>query len=152
MTGTIGYMAPECHRKGKASKESDVYSFGVVALEMACGRRSIEPKYDENEASLVAWVWEAYENQRLFDLVDKKLSKDFDFKEMECLLIVGLWCAHPIDTVRPSIKQAMQVLNFDTALPNLLSKITIPMYDIPNIPILKTREAYSSHLSITVPR
>ncbi|GLT98022.1 hypothetical protein SLE2022_155550 [Rubroshorea leprosula] len=152
MAGTIGYMAPECHRTGKASKETDVYSFGVVALEMACGRRSIEPKYDENEASLVAWVWEAYENQRLFDVVDKKLSKDFDFKEMECLLIVGLWCAHPIDTVRPSIKQAMQVLNFDTALPKLPSKITIPMYDIPYIPILKTGEAYSSHMSITVPR
>ncbi|MBA0867758.1 hypothetical protein Goshw_003737 [Gossypium schwendimanii] len=33
-----------------ASEESDVYSFGVVALEIACGKRSIEPKFHELDA------------------------------------------------------------------------------------------------------
>ncbi|GLT47419.1 hypothetical protein SLA2020_211190 [Shorea laevis] len=70
LAGTMGYMAPECHRTGKASKESDIYSFGVVALEIACGRRSIEPRYEEDRASLVAWVWQAYGNRRLLDVVD----------------------------------------------------------------------------------
>ncbi|GKV19686.1 hypothetical protein SLEP1_g29911 [Rubroshorea leprosula] len=50
-------MAPKCHITGKASKESDVYNFGVVALEVACGRRSIDSSCDE---LLVAWVWEAH--------------------------------------------------------------------------------------------
>lgn len=34
LAGTLGYMAPEYVRTGKASKESDVYSFGVVAIEI----------------------------------------------------------------------------------------------------------------------
>ncbi|GLT98020.1 hypothetical protein SLE2022_155530 [Rubroshorea leprosula] len=152
LAGTIGYMAPECHRTGKASKESDVYSFGVVALEVACGRRSIESRDDGDQASLVAWVWEAYGNERLLDVVDKKLSKDFDLLEMECLLIVGLWCVHPIDSMRPSIKQATQVLNFEAKLPNLPNKMPMPKYDIPKISIIKTSEPCSPNMSITVPR
>ena len=44
LAGTMGYMDPECVITGKASKESDVYSFGIVALEIACGRKPIDPK------------------------------------------------------------------------------------------------------------
>nr|GEX66243.1 hypothetical protein [Tanacetum cinerariifolium] len=49
IAGTLGYMAPECVVTGKASKESDVFSYGVVALEIACGRKPIEHKVQENE-------------------------------------------------------------------------------------------------------
>ncbi|TYH33397.1 hypothetical protein ES332_D13G056200v1 [Gossypium tomentosum] len=113
LAGTMGYMAPECVSSGKVSKESDVYSFGIVALEIACGRRSIEPEYEESKASLVAWVWDSYGNQRLLDVVDQKLCMVFDDKQIECLLIVGLWCVHPDPSSRPSIRQAIQVLNFE---------------------------------------
>ncbi|GKV51888.1 hypothetical protein SLEP1_g58507 [Rubroshorea leprosula] len=122
LAGTMGYIAPECYRTGMATKESDVYSFGIVALEIACGRRSIEYKHDEHLSSLVAWVWEAYGNQMLLDVADKKLSAEFNVKEMECLLLVGLWCAHPSHGMRLSIRQAIQVLNFEAALPNLPKK------------------------------
>jgi hypothetical protein len=49
LTGTMGYMAPECVTTGKASKESDVYSFGIVALEIACGRKPIKPSAPEDQ-------------------------------------------------------------------------------------------------------
>ncbi|KAI5333146.1 hypothetical protein L3X38_023276 [Prunus dulcis] len=42
LAGTMGCMAPDYVNTGKASK---VYSFGVVALEIACGREPIDPKY-----------------------------------------------------------------------------------------------------------
>ncbi|GLU08941.1 hypothetical protein SLE2022_258220 [Rubroshorea leprosula] len=147
LAGTIGYIAPECHKTGKASKESDVYSFGVVALEIACGRRSIDRECDEH---VVDWVWEAYGNQTLLDVADKKLSTDFIVEEMECLLLVGLWCTHPSPNMRPSIRQAIQVLNFEAPLPNLPSKSSIPNYDIPDTSVIKTNEP--SSLSITIPR
>ncbi|KAG8490462.1 hypothetical protein CXB51_015939 [Gossypium anomalum] len=38
----VGHIALECLSSGKASEEPDVYNFGVVALEIACGKRSIE--------------------------------------------------------------------------------------------------------------
>ncbi|GLT42187.1 hypothetical protein SLA2020_162030 [Shorea laevis] len=151
LAGTRGYIAPECHRTGKASKESDVYSFGIVALEIACGRKSIGRRYDEDQASLVDWVWKAHGDQMLLVVVDKKLSTNFNVKEMECLLLVGLWCAHPSPNMRPSIRQAIQVLNFEASLPNLPNKIPTPNYDnIPNTSIIKTSELGS--LSITIPR
>ncbi|GKV26643.1 hypothetical protein SLEP1_g35908 [Rubroshorea leprosula] len=157
LAGTMGYIAPECHTTGKASKESDVYSFGVVALEITCGRKSIEYRYDEdeNQAPLVVWVWEAYGNQMLLDVVDKKLGNNFNEKEMECLIVVGLWCAHPIRSMRPSIRQALHVLNFEAPLPSLPARMPIPKYDIPGTSTIKTSEPYLTNdlnMSITIPR
>ncbi|KAE8692693.1 putative Concanavalin A-like lectin protein kinase family protein [Hibiscus syriacus] len=119
LAGTMCYMPPECISSEKASKEIDVYCFGVVALEIACSRRSIEPKYEESRASLVAWVWDLYGKRWLLDAAEPKLSVDFDAREMECLLTVGLWFVHPDQNLRPSIRQAIQVLNFEAPLPKL---------------------------------
>ncbi|XP_031272071.1 L-type lectin-domain containing receptor kinase IX.1-like isoform X2 [Pistacia vera] len=129
LAGTRGYMAPECLKTKKTSKASDVFSFGVVALEIACGRRSIEHKYEEDQVSLVPWVWESYRNERLPDIADKKLCMNFDVKQMECLLIVGLLCAHPDRNQRPSIRQVIQFLNFELALPNLPPNMPASNYD-----------------------
>lgn len=52
-------------------------------------------------------------------------------KQIECLMIVGLWCSHPDHTSRPSVRQAIQVLTLEAALPNLPLKIPIPMYQEP---------------------
>ncbi|KAF2320621.1 hypothetical protein GH714_029136 [Hevea brasiliensis] len=54
LAGTFGYIAPEYISTGKASKGSDVFSFGVVALEIACGRRSMEARNEE--AQIHWWV------------------------------------------------------------------------------------------------
>ncbi|KAF2295768.1 hypothetical protein GH714_033908 [Hevea brasiliensis] len=130
--GTMGYIAPEYISTGKASKESDMYSFGIVALEIACGRRAIEPDIDESQVRLVAWVWELYGNGNLLDAVDQKLCGAIDVKQMERLLIVGLWCAHPDHNLRPSIRQAAQVLNFEAGVPDLPMKMPVAMYQVPD--------------------
>ncbi|KAJ6739829.1 hypothetical protein OIU79_000057 [Salix purpurea] len=127
----MGYLAPECVTTGKASKESDVYSFGVVALEITCGRRSVETRQETSKVSLVEWVWNLYGRGQLLDAVDKMLLTDFDERQMECLMIVGLWCCHPDYTLRPSIRQVMNVLNFESSLPTLPSKLPVPMYHAP---------------------
>ncbi|CAI0547203.1 unnamed protein product [Linum tenue] len=38
VVGTVGYIAPESARTGKASTRSDVFAFGVLLLETASGR------------------------------------------------------------------------------------------------------------------
>jgi serine/threonine protein kinase len=128
LAGTLGYMAPEYISTGRASKESDVYSFGVVALEIATGRRSVDTMEKDSEIGLVQWVWNLYGKQDLLVAVDGKLDMDFDEKQVECLMIVGLWCAHPDRSSRPSIRQAIQVLNFEATMPNLPMKMPVPLY------------------------
>ncbi|XP_021631403.1 L-type lectin-domain containing receptor kinase IX.1 [Manihot esculenta] len=104
---------------GEASRESDVYGFGVVALEIATGRRVLDPIEDRPEISLVEWVWDHYRNKTLRLAVDRRLNMDFDEKQMEYLMIVGLWCAQQDHGSRPSMRQAIHVLNFNAVLPNL---------------------------------
>ncbi|CAL9775438.1 unnamed protein product [Musa acuminata subsp. burmannicoides] len=128
LAGTMGYLAPECVTAGKASKESDVYSFGIVALEIACGRRPVEPMEQKGKVRLVEWVWELYGRGRVLEAADGKLDGEFDEKQMACLMVVGLWCAHPDCTMRPSIRQAINVLNFETPWPELPPKMPVPMY------------------------
>lgn len=119
LAGTMGYMAPEYATTGQARKESDVYSFGIVALEIACGRKPIDVKADEGKVVLVNWVWELYGCRMLLEAADPQLHGDFDKKQMESLMMIGIWCAHPDYHLRPSIRQAIQVLKFEAPSPIL---------------------------------
>ncbi|CAN4109361.1 unnamed protein product [Withania somnifera] len=132
LAGTMGYMAPECVTTGKASKETDVYSFGIVALEIACGRKPIDPKAEVHQVNIVDWVWRLYGMGNLHEAVDPKLLSEFNEQEMERLLIVGLWCAHPDNNCRPSIRQAIHVLNFEAPLPPLPPNMPVPTYCSPS--------------------
>lgn len=129
LAGTLGYMAPEYISTGRPSKESDVYSFGVVVLEIVTGRKSVDP--ERLDLGLVEWVWDLYGNGLLLSAVDKRLQNEFDVKQVECLLMVGLWCAYPVHTLRPSIRQAIHVLNFEAAIPDLPVQMPVPVYHIP---------------------
>ncbi|XP_044508783.1 L-type lectin-domain containing receptor kinase IX.1-like [Mangifera indica] len=149
LAGTIGYMAPECVITGKASKESDVYSFGVVALELACGRKPIKPMAKEGEVYMVKWVWEFYGSGKLLEAADPRLSEDFDEQQMQMLMIVGLWCAQPDENLRPSIRQAIRVLNSEAPLPVLPPNMPVPTYLAPsgNIPISAFSISYGAIIS-----
>ncbi|GJM95714.1 hypothetical protein PR202_ga12491 [Eleusine coracana subsp. coracana] len=129
--GTMWYMDPECMFSGTASTSSDVYSFGVVLLEIACGRRPIVVVSNTEEYAsihLVDWVWEHYGRGRILDAADVRLNGEFDAKEMESVLVTGLWCAHPERNLRPSIRQAINVLRLDAALPKLPKKMPVSNY------------------------
>ncbi|XP_004301118.1 PREDICTED: L-type lectin-domain containing receptor kinase IX.1-like [Fragaria vesca subsp. vesca] len=138
VAGTMGYMATEYVATGKASKETDVYSFGVVALEIACGRKPIDTRYEEKQMkmNMVEWVWELYGEGKIIEAADPKLCGEFDEKQMECLMIVGLWCAHPDHNSRPLIQQAIQVLNFEVPLPNLPLNMPVAFFPRLSLSIL----------------
>ncbi|KAJ4836294.1 hypothetical protein Tsubulata_008026, partial [Turnera subulata] len=137
LAGTMGYLAPECVTTGKASKESDVYSFGVVALEIACGRKPVEIRQEPSKVRLVEMVWDLYGRGQLMEAVDKRLSGDYDERQVECLMTVGLWCCHPDYNHRPSIRQVINVLNFEAPLPGLPANLPVPMYYAPPLNMCK---------------
>ena len=147
LAGTMGYLAPECVTTGKASKESDVYSFGVVALEIGCGRRPVEPRAEPSKTRMVEWVWSLYGKGLLLEAADKGLFMEFDQKQMECLLTVGLWCCHPDSNHRPSIRQVINVLSFEAPLPNIPMTMPVPMYFAP--PMNMCKFSYTSSASPT---
>jgi hypothetical protein len=140
LAGTFGYMAPEYISTGRASKESDVYSFGVVALEIATGRRSVDPMEPNSNMGLVEWIWNLYGRGDLLLAVDGKLQTNFDEKQVECLMIIGLWCAHPDPNLRPSIRQAIQVLKYEAKIPILPTQMPTPMYLVPIQPLVSSSE------------
>ncbi|KAL9327371.1 hypothetical protein ACSQ67_008016 [Phaseolus vulgaris] len=144
LAGTMGYLAPECVTTGKSSKESDVYSFGVVALEITCGRKPVEVREEPGKVRLVEWVWNLYGKGKVLEAADEKLNLEFEEQQMECLMVVGLWCCHPDHTMRPSIRQVISVLNFEAPLPSLPSKLPVPMYFAPPIDI--SQFSYTSSL------
>ncbi|XP_047159378.1 L-type lectin-domain containing receptor kinase IX.1-like [Vigna umbellata] len=138
LAGTIGYLPPEAITRGKASRESDVYSFGVAALEIACGRKAIEANMVE-DIYLVDWVWKLYGMGELLKASDPSLYRHFDEKEMETLLIVGLWCTHTDYLQRPTMRQAVQVLSFEVPMPTLT----------PRVPFSDNNTSFSSMDSMT---
>ncbi|PIN10973.1 Serine/threonine protein kinase [Handroanthus impetiginosus] len=149
LAGTLGYLAPEYVSTGRASTESDVYSFGVVALEIATGRKSADKQF---EKGLVEWVWDLYGNGELISAVDERMQMDFQVKQAECLMIVGLWCAHPDWNMRPSIRQAIRVLSFETELPKLPTKMPVAMYHVPSSSLVSSAEPLITTSSINVGR
>ncbi|KAI3961299.1 hypothetical protein MKX01_007013 [Papaver californicum] len=125
VAGTRGYLAPECFKTRKSSKQSDVYSFGIVALEIACGRQPYEA---DIEILLVEWVWGLYGRGKIVEAADKKLRMEFNELEMEQLMVVGLWCAHPDPKSRPSATQVFSVLKAESPLPKLPLELPDPVY------------------------
>ncbi|XP_047047565.1 L-type lectin-domain containing receptor kinase IX.1-like [Lolium rigidum] len=129
LAGTMGYMDPECMMSGKTSAESDVYSFGVVLLEIACGRRPlVMAKHEDDAVHLTQWVWDWYGKGRILDAADERLEGEFNGGQLECVMTVGLWCAHPDRSLRPSIRQAVNVLRFEAPLPSLPASMPVATF------------------------
>nr|CAB3462495.1 unnamed protein product [Digitaria exilis] len=134
VAGTMGYMDPECMLTGRATMESDVYSFGVLLLEIASGRRPAVRIVGDDDyfVHLVQWVWDSYGGGSILDAADVRLDGgEFDGREMACAMLVGLWCAHPDRTLRPTIRQAVNVLRFEAPPPSLPAKMPVATYGPP---------------------
>ncbi|KAK4270357.1 hypothetical protein QN277_023400 [Acacia crassicarpa] len=122
VVGTLGYLAPELPRTGKATPSSDVYAFGALMLEVVCGRRPIEPKALPEELVLVDWVWDKYREARLLEVVDPKLNGEYDEEEVVMVLKLGLICCNDVPNSRPSMKHLVMFLEGEVELPESLKK------------------------------
>ncbi|CAO1948475.1 unnamed protein product [Urochloa humidicola] len=115
--GTAGYIDPEFVNTRHPSTHADVYSFGIVLLEVVSGRAPVALRQPgEPPFVLLKWVWGLYGRNAILDAADERLRKaGGDDECMERVLVVGLWCAHPDQSERPSIAQAMHVLQSEDA-------------------------------------
>ncbi|XP_043691937.1 L-type lectin-domain containing receptor kinase IV.2-like [Telopea speciosissima] len=119
IVGTLGYLAPELSRTGKANPSTDVFAFGAFILEVACGRRPIEPIASAEDLVLVDRVFSCWSRGMVLDTVDPKLGINYAAKEMELVLELGLLCSNCIPTGRPTMRQVVQYLEGELPLPEL---------------------------------
>ncbi|CDY67557.1 BnaCnng55430D [Brassica napus] len=117
VAGTWGYLSPDLMMTGKATTATDVFAFGVLLLEVACGRRPIEINYES--VLLVDWVFEFWNAGNILDAKDPSLGTEYDQREVEMVLKLGLLCSHSNPQARPTMRQVLHYLSGDAMLPDL---------------------------------
>ncbi|XP_031249477.1 L-type lectin-domain containing receptor kinase I.8-like isoform X1 [Pistacia vera] len=118
LVGTVGYLAPELIRTGKATTGTDVFAFGAFMLEVACGRRPVEQQ-GYGVVYLVEWVINCWKRGAIINASDPRLEGIYAEEQMELVLKLGLFCSHPNPAARPNMRQLMQYLDGDATLPDI---------------------------------
>ncbi|MBA0637864.1 hypothetical protein Godav_024948 [Gossypium davidsonii] len=118
IVGTLGYLAPELTRTGKATTSTDVYGYGTLMLEVASRRRPIEPQSGADELVLVDWARELHSRGEITRAIDPTL-KNYHSGEAQLVLTLGLLCCHPHPDYRPTMRRVVQLLLGDATLPPL---------------------------------
>ncbi|XP_051130347.1 L-type lectin-domain containing receptor kinase S.4-like [Andrographis paniculata] len=127
VVGTLGYLAPELPRTGRATTGSDVFAFGTLLLEMTCGRRPIESRPGGGDDSvLVDIVWNQWREGRILDAVDARMEGDFDENEAVVILKLGIMCSSNDLAARPSMRQVVSYLEGETVVPEKLQPPSAP--------------------------
>ncbi|KAL1531850.1 LEAF RUST 10 DISEASE-RESISTANCE LOCUS RECEPTOR-LIKE PROTEIN KINASE-like 2.1 [Salvia divinorum] len=111
--GTIGYIAPEVFSRnfGEVSYKSDVYSYGMLVLEMAGGRKTVDPR-DVDRTS------EIYFPDYLYKEVEVNAERDGNMSNEESesqplkrhMIIIGLWCIQTNPKDRPTMTRVVEML------------------------------------------
>ncbi|KZV27635.1 L-type lectin-domain containing receptor kinase S.4-like [Dorcoceras hygrometricum] len=120
VVGTLGYLAPELSRTGKATTSSDVFAFGALLLEVVCGRRPIESRSNPEDLVLLDYVWNKWKEGRILDVVDPKMKGHFDESEVLMVLKLGLMCSGNEPSGRPSMRQILSYMEHEIEMPEIV--------------------------------
>nr|CAB3451860.1 unnamed protein product [Digitaria exilis] len=121
IVGTMGYLAPELVRTGKASPLTDVFAFGTFVLEVTCWRRPINEDMQGDQLLLVDWVLDHWHNGTLLETVDTRLQGNYNTDEAYLVLKLVLLCSHPSASARPTMQNVLDYLDGDAPVPELAS-------------------------------
>ncbi|KAK7302416.1 hypothetical protein RJT34_13305 [Clitoria ternatea] len=127
VAGTHGYLAPEYALYGQLTEKSDVYSFGVVVLEIMCGRKALDLSSSGSPRAFLItdWAWSLVKAGKIEKALDASLLTDESFPSsnpksiMERFLLVGILCSHVMVALRPTIADALKMLEGDIEVPQI---------------------------------
>jgi len=108
VAGTYGYVAPEYALYGQLTEKTDVYSFGIVILEIMSGRKVLDVM-DSSAALITDWVWTMTESGKMEEVFDQSIREGQE-KIMERFVLVGMLCSHSAVALRPTIVEALKML------------------------------------------
>ncbi|KAI3821261.1 hypothetical protein L1987_08825 [Smallanthus sonchifolius] len=126
VAGTYGYVAPEYALYGQLTEKIDVYSFGIIVLEIMSGRMVLEDVKGVNPGMVMIadWAWEMVKSDRIEEVFDDSLREEGKLTKgvMARFVRVGLVCAHAMVALRPTISEAVKMLEGDLDVPRLLDR------------------------------
>ncbi|KAL1531853.1 LEAF RUST 10 DISEASE-RESISTANCE LOCUS RECEPTOR-LIKE PROTEIN KINASE-like 2.1 [Salvia divinorum] len=108
--GTVGYIAPEVLSRnfGEVSYKSDVYSYGMLVLEMAGGKKTIDPR-DVDRSSEI--YFPNYIYKELEVNAERAMNEEGESQPLKRnMIIVGLWCIQTNPKDRPSMTKVVEML------------------------------------------
>ncbi|KAL5578997.1 hypothetical protein UlMin_011439 [Ulmus minor] len=117
IVGTYGYMAPEYAMEGLYSVKSDIFSFGVLIFEIICGRKNSGFHLMDCAPSLVAYVWQLWNEEKCLDLMDSCLKDSCDPNEFMRNVHIGLLCVQEDAYKRPTMSSVSLMLKSEAPLP-----------------------------------
>ncbi|KAK7385146.1 hypothetical protein VNO78_30858 [Psophocarpus tetragonolobus] len=118
VAGTYGYLAPEYALYGQLTEKSDVYSFGIVILEIMSGRKVLDT-WNSSTDAITDWVWTLVQSGKMEEILDESIKGEGSEKIMERFVHVGMLCAHAVVALRPTVAEALKMLEGDTDVPIL---------------------------------
>ncbi|KAF3488809.1 hypothetical protein F2Q69_00053825, partial [Brassica cretica] len=121
IAGTIGYMAPEYALYGQLTEKADVFSFGVVAMEIVSGKSNMKQTESSDHIWLINWALTLQQTGDIMDIIDPVLEGEFNRKEAEMMIKVALVCTNSSPLSRPTMSEAVQMLEGETKITQVLS-------------------------------
>lgn len=138
VAGTHGYLAPEYALYGQLTEKSDVYSFGIVILEVMSGRPVLETS-SSSVVLITDWAWKLAKSGSMKEIFEESIRETGPKGIMERFVLVGILCAHVMVAFRPTIAEALKMLEGDIDIPKL-----------PDRPIPLSHEAYKTSLQHSI--
>ncbi|CAK9160345.1 unnamed protein product [Ilex paraguariensis] len=138
VAGTYGYLAPEYALYGQLTEKSDVYSFGIVILEIMSGRKVLDT-VSPSALLITDWAWTLMKSGKVEEIFQEYLREEGPRGVMERFVRVGILCAHVMVALRPTIADALKMLEGDIDIPRL-----------PDRPLPLSHESFMSSLQNSI--